>query len=172
MKKRNIYTLKMAQALINQGFEPIAQVPSVKDLSKNIWVFEETEDFDRACEEYIAKSKARAKPENPAIAKFSRRLIARMFFKQKLPVASIATITGKTEDQINETICQQYNLYRLFAIAKMDTDKMGAYMAAQTDEERMRMVFDILEQSEFDVYGGTDSYRFPDEIAKEAISNA
>ncbi len=172
MKKRNIYTLKMAQNLISQGFEPIAQVPSAKDLSKNIWVFEETEDFDRACEEYIARSKAHAKPENPDIAKFSRRLIARMFFKQKLPVASIATITGKTEDQINEIIYKQYGLYRLFAIAKMDNNALNAYMTAQNDEERMRQVFDILERSEFDVYGGKDCYHFPDEIEGVVNSHA
>lgn len=164
MKKRSIYTLKMAQALINQGFKPIAQVPSAKDLTRNVWIFEETDEFKQAFEKYLEDSGFQVKPESSNVVKFSRRLISRMYFKQGLPVKTIARITGKSETQIEKVIDKQVDLYRLFAIAEMNTEELTAYAAIQDEQERTKMAIDFLKQKKLHVYGGKDSYNFPDDL--------
>lgn len=167
MRKRNIYTLKMAQALINQGFKPIAQVPSAKDLTRDIWVFEETEDFKRAFDNYLENNGFHViKPENSKTPKFSQRLITRMHLKQGLPVSAIASITGRSEEQIQRSIDNQIGLYQGFALAQMNKDELAAYAAIQDKEERAQMALDFLRKNKFPVYGGRDSYVFPDELVE------
>lgn len=57
MKKKVILTMRMARHLIDRGFKVIATVPDKRDISRNVWVFERSPEFDAACDDYIKMSK-------------------------------------------------------------------------------------------------------------------
>lgn len=48
MKTKIIYSLKIYTQLIILGFQPIATMPNPKDSKYTCWVFEDTEEFEKA----------------------------------------------------------------------------------------------------------------------------
>lgn len=101
MKTKTIYTMRMAQHLINRGFVPLAQVPNAKDITKTVWLFAESEDFNQACTEYVAASKQRKEtgrtkipaPIDPQCELFNMRetfyLLDRGFVPENVYCASV-----------------------------------------------------------------------------------
>ena len=48
MKQKIIYSMKVMQQLVEMGFLPTATLPNPKDTKYNCWVFDWTEEFDKA----------------------------------------------------------------------------------------------------------------------------
>lgn len=173
MKTKRIYTRRMAQHLIDAGFPAVGQVQNTKNISRSVWIFENTPELEAACTEYIENHKEHTDQKDSNSPKFNRRIISQMFFREGLSIETVAKIAGKTEDQVIDILSGQFELYRLFAIATMNSGELEAYMTAQDDSQRTQIICEILKRKHFNVFGGTDSYSFPGEIvAKEANENA
>lgn len=171
MKTKTIYTMRMAQHLINRGFIPLAQVPNAKDISKTVWLFAESEDFNQACAEYVASSKQHKEAGRPKIPPLSGRVLANMHLEQGLTIEDVAKITGYSENHIRDAVKNQKQLRSLFAFAAMTYNERQEYMDAQTDSEREQLVNNRLRRGGFFVYGGRDSYNFPANAETGEVSN-
>lgn len=156
-KPKLIYTYKMAQELINQGFMPAAQAPNARDMRKTVWIFDSTPELEAACDTYIAASK-RDKSSPPH--NINSGLITKMHTGNGLSVADIAKITGKSQTEIQKAIGDEIDLYRLFAIGAMNDSELKELMAAQTLDERDRLILERMKRGGYIVYGHNKIYDF------------
>lgn len=173
MKTKKIYTRRMAQHLIDAGFPAVGQVQNTKDITRSVWIFEDTPELEAACTEYIADNKQHKEAGRPKIPPLSGRVLANMHLEQGLTIEDIAKITGYSESRIRDAVKNQKQLRSLFAFAAMTYNERQTYMDAQSDSEREQLVDDRLKRGGFFVYGGRDSYDFPANAeTKEVGKNA
>ncbi|MBE7004186.1 MAG: hypothetical protein E7425_07875 [Ruminococcaceae bacterium] len=138
-RQRMIYTYGMAQALINQGFMPVSQAPNARDMTKTVWLFDSTPEFEAACADYIAES-ARAKANKPETKKttqnVSNEALADLYLIGNQNVETIARVHGVTVERVLNAIRNDRRVVDVLRYAALTSQQRAKYNAAQTDEER------------------------------------
>lgn len=170
MKTKKIYTRRMAQYLIDAGFPAVGQTQSTKDITRSVWIFEDTPELEAACTEYIAAGRSKGCDDKPAI---DDRTLAGLFFVGGQSIEAIAKVHGVTEARVESAIQKRVDQARLIAIAALDDDGRRRYMAAQTDDERNAILSERILQGGFLVHSGAGTYHFPaNDTAGEVNKNA
>lgn len=136
--KRLIYTESMAQSLINEGFELIGKFPNARDLRRSVWVFNSSPELEKACNEYIAASKQAKRPVQPV--QVDDKLICCLYYKKDMTVAEICRMCHVDKQRVLDAVRNDQGLLDAFRIASLDREDFNAYRAAQTDEERRRIL--------------------------------
>ena len=151
-KQKLIYTYKMAQALINQGFIPIAQAPNARDMRKTVWLFDSTPEFETACNEYIAESDRAKQKEPPKPPKHDVRdeELSGLFLLGGQSIEDIARVHGVTIYRVMNAIQQDKRVQNAFAYALMRTDER-AVADAVSQEERDLMCQRKLLSTDYEV---------------------
>lgn len=170
MKKKPIYTLKMAKYLTNRGFEVIGTAPNKMNLKKICWFFEDTPELEAAYNEYVAAGKQGNKVANTDyIPKAPNELIARMHLQQGMPIEAIATITHKTIEEVKAAIDAEVDLHRLFAIAAMSDAERQQLMEAKTEDERNQLIMARMRRGGYTAYGAHKVYEYPADDTAEGV---
>lgn len=150
--RRVIYTLRMARHLIDLGFRPIAQVPNVRDITKDVWLFEDTPEFRAACEAYIANSdRAKQKePPKPLKHDVTDEELSGLFLLGGQSIEDIARVHGVTIYRVMNAIQQDKRVQNAFAYALMRSDER-AVADAVSQEERDLMCQRKLLNTDYEV---------------------
>lgn len=157
MRKKVIFTLAMAKFLTDKGFRAIGSAPNKNNLTKNVWFFEWTPELEETCAQYIEACRTVKSNTSP----MSDSLLLKMHTDNGLSVSDIAKITGKTEVQVQKAIDNEIDRYKLFAIGAMDSSEIKELMAAQTTDERSRLIMERMKRGGYTVYGEKNIYDFP-----------
>lgn len=123
-----IYTMRMAQHLINLGFKPLNTVPNARDLSKTAWVFDDAEPgFKEAFAAYIAKGKPTPAPTRK-LETVDDETLADLFFVADQPVEAIARVHGVTVERVLNAIRNDKRVLTAFGFAVMSKAEREAVM--------------------------------------------
>lgn len=116
MKTRKIYTMTMARWLIDKGFEPIAKVPSARNIRHDVWIFESTPEFDATCTEYInSHGKKPELPKNP----IADEQLADLYYVADWSVATIARVHGVSVERVLSAVHNDKRVHRALAYARL-----------------------------------------------------
>lgn len=166
MRKKVIFTLQMAKFLTDKGFAAIGSAPNKNDLKKNVWFFKRTPELEVACAQYVEACRAAKSNTAPV----SDSLLLKMNTEKGLSIGDIAKITGKTEVQVQKAIDNEIDRYKLFAIGAMNSSEIKELMAAQTTDERNRLIMKRMKRGGYTVYGEKNIYDFPTENESGEVS--
>lgn len=169
-KTKKIYTRRMAQHLIDAGFPAVGQTQSTKDITRSVWIFEDTPELEAVCAEYVTANRSIGNEDKLSI---DDGTLAGLFFVGGQSIKSIAKVHGVTEARVESAIKKRVDQARFMAIAALDDDGRKLYMAAQTDDERNAILSERILQGGFLVHNSAGTYHFPaNDTAGEVSENA
>lgn len=163
-RQKLIYTYRMAQSLIAQGFTPVAQAPNAFDMTKTVWLFDDTPELETACAEYIAESERakekRKKAEQAAhMPIVSDEELSDLYLRCGQSIENIARLYGVPRLRVRNAIMQNKAVKRAFAYALMTADER-AVADAVPQNERERMFEQKLISTDYDMYCSSGFFPF------------
>lgn len=155
IKKRKIYTMTMARHLIDNGFEPIETVPDRRNIRHDTWVFEATPEFNKACEDYVAKSKAKQQLATPEHDVDDAELSG-LYLLGGQSIENIAKVHGVSIQRVLDAIRNDKRVQGAFAYALM-TGRERKEVDALPQADREARLEDKLTKTNYEVsYNGAD----------------
>lgn len=164
--KKAIFTVRMAQYLVNRGFEVVDRAPNKDDLKREVYYFERSPELEAACNEYI--STHRRENARPPIT-VSDDTLAKLYIVGKQSVETIAQVHGVSEDRVKIAVQRQMSKIRLLALSVLNDEEMQSYMNAKTDDERNSILADRIERGGFVVHTSRGNIEFPAKLNMEGV---
>ena len=151
-----IYTMRMAQHLINLGFKPLNTVPNARDLSKTAWVFDDAEPgFKEAFTAYIAQGRPDAKQtRRPEPVRDGE--LADLYFVADQSVEAIARVHGVTTDRVLNAIRNDKRVLTAFGFAVMTRAEREAVMQLPQAEREAALLAKVKTSSFKILHGGAE----------------
>ena len=153
-----IYTMRMAQHLIDLGFKPLKTVPNARDLSKNAWVFDDAQPgFKEAFAAYIAQGKPTPTPApTRRLETVSDGELADLYFVADQPVEAIARVHGVTTERVLNAIRNDKRVLTAFGFAVMTRAEREAVMQLPQAEREAALLAKVKTSSFKILHGGAE----------------